>query len=167
MSQSVLQITDCHLVGQRETLIGVDTEESLRSVLARATARHRFDAVVASGDIAHDPRQAVYERFLAIVGDYVDVPLMCLPGNHDVLSEMERAGLPMGALDLGAWSIVMLDSHIDDTVESEVSDNDRAATARAIEAAGGTHVLVATHHPMVAVNCPWIDKDRIQNAANR
>jgi Icc protein len=26
-------------------------------------------------------------------------------------------------------------------------------------------VVLAVHHPLLAVNCPWLDKDRIQNAA--
>ena len=29
---------------------------------------------------------------------------------------------------------------------------------------GDQHVLIATHHPVVDVGCPWLDKDRLTNA---
>ena len=33
-----------------------------------------------------------------------------------------------------------------------------------LAAVGDRHVLIATHHPLVDVGCPWLDKDRLQNA---
>lgn len=145
------------------TLIGVDTQASLQSVLEQATANHEIDAVVASGDIAHDAQAAVYERFEATVRQFTAVPLLCLPGNHDVLGAMHQANLPMQPLQLGAWTVVSLDSHIDDTVQAEVTQEDMDVTAQAMATAQGENLLLATHHPMVDVDCPWIDKDRIQN----
>lgn len=161
----VLQITDCHLVAVGESLLGVDTQASLLSVLEQATADHEFDAVVASGDLAHDPQPSIYTRFDATVREYTDAPLLCLPGNHDVLQAMQTAQLSMQTLELGQWSIIALDSHIDDIVNAQVTEEDLQVTVAAIAAAQGTHLLLATHHPLVEVNSPWIDKSRIQDGS--
>jgi Icc protein len=161
---TLLQITDCHLMAPGKTLMGVDTQASLESVLDTALARHEVDAIVASGDLAHEPQASVYARFIATVRDRTSAPVLCIPGNHDVLHEMASAGLPMEPLEFGTWAVVSLDSHVDDTVPASVTAEDRAATAAAIAGLDHTNVLVATHHPMVDVACPWLDKDRIQDA---
>ncbi len=52
----VLHITDTHLRATAgATLLGVDTAASLAAVLHRAFSEHAPDAVLASGDLAHDP----------------------------------------------------------------------------------------------------------------
>jgi len=163
MTLNVLQVSDCHLVVPGAKLIGVDTQDSLEAVLAQAVAEQAPDAVIASGDLAHDPTRDVYSRFLDTIRRYSDSPLMCLPGNHDVLGVMQAAGLPLAPLQLGAWSAVPFDSHEDDKPRALVNAADRAQVAAHLAAAGGEHCLIATHHHMIEVNCPWLDCDMIQN----
>ena len=164
MGLNVLQITDCHLVAPDTTLLGVDTQASLEAVLAQACAQQAPAAVIASGDLAHDARRDVYLRFLHTLRRFTAAPLLCLPGNHDVLDEMQAADLPMAPLALAAWNIVALDSHEDDVPQALVQDADRLQTGQQIDEAQGDHILLATHHPLVAINSPWLDKDRIKNA---
>ena len=166
----VLQITDCHLVAVGQKLIGVDTQASLEAVLAHAQDRNVPDAVLATGDLAHEPTADVYARFHETVRRVTDAPLLCLPGNHDVLAEMIRAELPLSPLVLGApgteWAVVPLDSHQDEIAAAAVDETDRQQTAAYLEKSADKHVLLAAHHPFVAVDCPWLDKDRIQNASD-
>jgi Icc protein len=164
MALNVLHITDCHLVVPAATLLGVDTQASLEAVLDQACGQHQPDAVIASGDLAHDPSRDVYQRFVLTVRRFTAAPLLCLPGNHDVLGVMQAAGLPMAPLALGAWDIVALDSHEDDAPSALVHPEDRQQTGHYLSSAEGEHALLATHHPPVAINSPWLDKDRIQNA---
>ena len=164
MTSTVLQISDCHLLVPGASLIGVDTQASLEAVLEQACAEATPEAIIASGDIAHDPTRDVYQRFVETVRRYSSAPLLCLPGNHDVLGVMRTAGLPMAGLDIGCWSIVWLDSHEDELPVSLVREQDRAAAGKALELARGQYALLATHHPLISVNCPWLDKDRIQSA---
>lgn len=164
MTNAVLQISDCHLVVPGGSLIGVDTQASLEAVLAQACAEATPEAIIASGDLAHDPSRDVYLRFVETVRRYSSAPLLCLPGNHDVLEVMQAARLPMQTLELGRWSIVWLDSHEDELPVSLVSEQDRQQTGKALQLALGQHALVATHHPLISVNSPWLDKDRIQSA---
>ena len=165
MTLTVLQVSDTHLVVPGARLIGVDTQASLEAVLKQAVSEAQPDAIIASGDIAHDPTRDVYARFVATVRRVSDAPLLCLPGNHDVLGVMQAAELPLAPLEVGEWSIVPFDSHEDDAPVALITQADRQAAADALAAAAGAHCLVATHHPLVEVNCPWLDKDRIKNAA--
>ncbi|XOV85793.1 MAG: metallophosphoesterase [bacterium] len=163
MSLNVLQITDCHLVAPGATLLGVDTQASLEAVLTQACAQKQPAAVIASGDLAHDADRKVYQRFLQTLRSFTSAPLLCLPGNHDVLSEMQAAALPMAPLTSGNWDIVPLDSHEDDAPRAQVRDVDRRQAGHYLERAGADHALLATHHPLVTINSPWLDKDRIKN----
>ena len=163
MTQHVLHISDCHLVVEGADLIGVDTQASLEAVLTQALSERQPDAVIASGDLAHDPTRDVYSRFVETVRGYTAAPLLCLPGNHDVLAVMRAVDMPLDPLEVGSWSVVALDSHEDDAPRALITARDRAQIKAQLSQAQGAHCLIATHHPLVAINCPWLDKDRIQN----
>ncbi len=142
----------------------MDTQASLEAVLDQALAEHTPDAILATGDLAHEPQTEIYARFLDTIRARFEGALMCLPGNHDVLAAMEAAGLPMAPVSLPGWDLIPLDSHEDEVTPSLVTDEDKATVAAAISQATQANLLVATHHPLVTVNSPWLDKDRIQNA---
>ncbi len=160
----MLQISDCHLVADG-SLIGVDTEESLKAVLDQALESFEPDALVATGDLAHDPYPQVYERFLNVLQTAYSGPTLCLPGNHDVLDSMVAAGLPLETLELGNWALIPLDSHEDEKTPASVRESDRQDFAQAAQACRAPNLLAFTHHPMVEVNCPWLDRDMIQNGS--
>ena len=83
----------------------------------------------------------------------VDLPFSIAKDVHDAQSQIGEPDVQ--------WSLVPLDSHIDDQPVSMVSAADRQRTADLIMRSSAEHLLLATHHPMVAVNSPWLDKDRI------
>ncbi|MEM9622209.1 MAG: metallophosphoesterase [Pseudomonadota bacterium] len=160
----LLQISDCHLVAQGKTLLNVDTQASLQAVLDQALSEQQPDAVVASGDIAHDAQPEVYARFLQTVRAVYPGPLLCLPGNHDVHQAMSSAALPMQPLTLAPWSIVPLDSHQDNQPEALISEMEIERVGEVLRQSAQTHVLLATHHPLVLIGAPWLDKDRIRDS---
>lgn len=159
----VLQISDCHLVTKGAELIGVDTQASLQAVLGKALAEFEADAIIASGDLAHDPARDVYQRFHQTIQQATLAPLLCLPGNHDVLGVMQGAGLPMTPVEIGGWHLNWLDSHEDELPRALITEADKNSLRERLAHTQAQHVLLATHHPLVAVNAPWLDKDRIQN----
>ncbi|MEM7077978.1 MAG: metallophosphoesterase [Pseudomonadota bacterium] len=165
MTHHILHISDCHLVGPGDRLIGVDTQETLQQVLAAALAQREPAGIIASGDLAHLAEAAVYERFVQTVRDYSAAPLMCLPGNHDVLDQMRAAQLPFTPLRIADWAIVWLDSHIDDEPEAHVGPADLEHVQVQMRGSDARWLIVATHHPLVGVGAPWLDKDRIQKPA--
>jgi Icc protein len=157
----LLQISDVHLrSAPGEKLLGVDTWDSVQAVLDQALAERAPDAVLVTGDVAHDPQPEVYARFREMLAERVPSPSLILPGNHDVLMAMGECG---GQLDVGGWRVVAMDSHVDDEPAAEVDEAEVVRLKAACAAAEERHILVATHHPPVPVDCPWLDKDRIQN----
>ena len=147
-----------------QTLLETDTEATLVSVLEAAFAEIDVadcDAIIASGDLAHQATEAVYRRFHGLITRFFNGPLLCLPGNHDVLSAMQVAGLPMQSIIWSDWQLVALDSHEDDKPQSLITEIDRQALSQAVAGTQSRHILLATHHPLVEVQCPWLDRDRI------
>ncbi len=153
----ILQVTDCHLLPNPDaTLLGVNTHASLTAVLRTACREHTPDALLATGDIAQRPTPATYRLFLATVRRYFAGPVLCVPGNHDHGATL-AAELPTDDLRLGDWRLLGLDTHIDDQVGGSV---DAGALGRVRNAPPGPTVLVG-HHCPVEIDCPWLDKDRI------
>ena len=166
--QHVLQVTDCHLYapvalgssGQSASSRRLDTAESLAAVLAEACAERRPDAVLATGDIAQQPRAATYRRFLDIVRSQFDGPLLCVPGNHDY-DAVFRQLLPCADLDLGRWHVLGVDTHVDDEVGGHMTERRLAELSNRLSAVpAGQPVLCVGHHCPVAL-CAWLDEHRI------
>ena len=159
----LLQITDVHLRAVAgDTLLGVDTWHSVGAVLDQALAEHRPDALLVTGDVAHDPDPDLYARFHGWLQARFPGPTLVTPGNHDIAGNM-GALLETESLKLPGWQVLPLDSHVDDEPQALVSTKDFAALRAACNTSDNAHMLVATHHPPVEIGCPWLDRDRIQN----
>jgi Icc protein len=162
----VLQITDTHLVGdpagRQRGLVVLD---SLRAVLSQAL-REPTDLILLTGDIVHDdPRgySVLREVFDA------DIPVLCVPGNHDVPQAMRdtlgvapfRIG---GHHDLGAWRLVMLDSQQPGQVGGRLTNAELQRLDEALRNAPRQHALVVLHHPPIAMGSTWLDAIGLENA---
>ena len=159
---TVLQITDCHLRSETgKRLLGVDTEDSLRAVLSQALDEVTPDALLVTGDIAHDPSLDTYSRFAALVREYFSGPMLCIPGNHDLWAPMRSILCDPARLDLGNWQVIGIDTHVDDDVAACLRPADEQRLQEACVTAQGRHLLIACHHPPIGLECPWIDKHRI------
>jgi len=161
----LLQITDLHLRGSAgKRLIGVDTDASLRAVLQAATAQQMPDALLVTGDVVHDPNPQAYQRALDIIAEFYAGPMLLLPGNHDVSAAMIPSAYTQQRLDIGGWTLLAMDSHVDDQPEALVEPANWRELQTQLQALAPRPVLLATHHPPVTLGSAWLDKDRIQNA---
>lgn len=173
MATSVVRLThltDPHLYGgERELLRGIATLPSLEAALANARQRDwPPDAVLVTGDLVQDD-PAGYVHFKRLLGE-LRVPVLCLPGNHDEPEAMRREldGAPFvigGAVDLGLWRIVLLDSTISGSAAGRVSAGGLAALESALAAAPQRHALVCLHHHPVPMDSRWLDRVGLQNGA--
>ena len=161
-SASVLQITDLHLLERPGAkLLGIDTAASLDAVLEAALAERQPAAVLVTGDIAHEPTVPTYRRFLALLRQRFEGPLLCLPGNHDRLAPLLAAGLPTAPIILDGWWLTGWDTHEDERPAARFNASAWQTLCDWVERAGPMGV-VATHHPLVDVDCPWLDKDSVR-----
>ena len=163
----MLQISDLHLLERpADRLLNVDTSASLSAVLAAAWAQRRPAALLVTGDIGHTPTRKTYQRCLGLLRKRHSGPLLCLPGNHDRLVPMLAAGLPTASFTLGRWWVAGWDTHADEQDRARFNAADWRALQAGAEAAVAANVpfaLIATHHPLIDVGCPWLDKDRLDN----
>jgi len=162
-------LTDPHLHGsERELLRGVATLPSLEAALALARQRDwPPDAVLVTGDLVQDD-PAGYVHFRRVFQG-LRVPVLCLPGNHDqpeaMRRELDRAPFVTGgAVDLGRWRIVLLDSTIPGSAAGRLGPESLRALESALAAAPQRHALVCLHHHPVPMGSRWLDRVGLQDA---
>lgn len=157
----ILQITDPHLYGNAGgNLRGVETDSSLRSVLHEALAPDAdYAAILVTGDLVQDDPSG-YLRFKSILCG-VDVPVLCIPGNHDEPDAMrhslsERPFQYCGTLNIGAWQFIMLDSYDPGHVGGRLSGGELDRLDAALTR-NPAHALVCLHHHPVDTGSRWLD----------
>lgn len=155
----LVQLTDPHLSATPGgPYRGIDPDAAFQRALARAMEAHP-DAVVLTGDNSEDASPESYRRLAAITKP-LDCPVYWISGNHDDTETarpiLESAGLEAGpVVDLGDWQMLLLDTSIPGRPEGAL-DEDQFETVR--EAGDGRPILVAMHHPPLAVGSAWIDR---------
>lgn len=166
----LLQVTDPHLFGDPEREIyDVRTAESLRRVLAEALGGGAAppEAILVTGDIGDDESEQAYLNFRAMLQGLA-VPVLCLPGNHDAPTLMaqllEHGGFQYcGRADLGAWGVVMLDTHLPGDPAGYLAAAELARLEADLQAFADRHVLVCLHHPPVPIGSAWLDGLGLRN----
>jgi 3',5'-cyclic-AMP phosphodiesterase len=164
----LVQFTDPHLFGEETgALRGVATYPALVRAIERARERDwPVDAVLVTGDLVHDDPSGYASFRRALSG--LEKPVYCLPGNHDVPDAMRRelGSAPFvlgGAVDLGGWRIVLLDSTIPGRAGGRLSDPVLAELDAALAGAPGEHALVCLHHHPVPASSRWLDRVGLAN----
>jgi Icc protein len=164
----ILHITDPHLYGNADgRLRGVQTDSSLRGVLADAFARiPDFAAVLVTGDIVQDDPSG-YLRFRSIIGN-LQKPVLCIPGNHDEPETMRRelAHAPFqicGTHMQGGWQFVMLDSYDPGNVGGRLTPRELERLDRALVKSSAPAMVCLHHHP-IGMNSRWLDGIGLANA---
>lgn len=165
----VLQITDTHLfAGSDGCLLGLNTEQSLRAVLATvANRRTAADFVLATGDLAHDGSADAYRRFFTHMNG-IGLPVYCLPGNHDearALRQMDARGQCRVSdhATFGDWEFIFLDSTIPGSEGAHLTAPTLDMLERRLQAVPDRHTLVCLHHQPVPMGSRWLDTMAVDN----
>ncbi len=164
----VLQITDCHLYQDGDgELLGANTLACLREVLEAACCQpHPLDALVVTGDLAHDCVAPTYHILGRELADRAPLTA-ALPGNHDD-PEVMRAVLPQYGvgvcerLRLDPWQLILLDSHIPDEEGGHLAAEE-LERLETLLADGPEFSLIFVHHHPVPVGSEWIDAIGLAN----
>jgi len=165
-SFSLLQITDLHvLAAANSRLLGVDTAMSLDAVLRAALSERAADAMIVTGDIAHDAAEATYTRVRDAIAAHYQGPIVWLPGNHDVAAPLDRQRPEATELQLGEWQIVAIDTHVDGAEGGNVAAAEIDRLREVLALTASRFVIVAGHHPPMPLGTPWLDSGSIVNGA--
>lgn len=169
----ILQLTDSHLHATTDSRMrGVRTHDTFLAVLDRAGRTNEWppDVILVTGDIVQDESRAGYERFRNILDAY-DVPVLCIPGNHDdpkLMAELlNRAPFQMGGeRRIDQWSLVLLSTFL---IGEDAGGLGRArldGLDRSLRENASQHVLVCLHHHPLPVGSTWLDGVGLRDARN-
>ena len=127
----VVQLSDFHLFADTQgKLLGLNTQASLETVLERVRVEQPdMDLIIATGDLSQDGSLDSYHRLITLL-DGFRVPVYWLEGNHDkpapmihALRQQKHRVSPCVA-ELGAWTLIMLDSTIPGDVPGAIANPD-------------------------------------------
>ncbi|MCP1726049.1 Icc protein [Natronospira proteinivora] len=167
--EKIIHLTDTHLFASGEgALRGTKTAATLSHVLAHLR-RHHSDAqaILVTGDLVQEETSAAYEHFIEYFGGF-SVPVLCLPGNHDVPDLLEASlSRPPFRLDaqvrLNGWDIMQLNSHLPGSAAGHVADSELQSLEARLKKNHRRPTLVAVHHPPIPVGTPWLDTVGLKN----
>ncbi|AKS45634.1 3',5'-cyclic AMP phosphodiesterase CpdA [Octadecabacter temperatus] len=173
--EKILALTDLHLRGAGQTIIGLDPTARLREALDAALNDHPdAKALILMGDLTHSGRSEEYETLREILQD-CPIPVTYMLGNHDLRAPFRTAfpdapvtpqGHVQHIIDLPDHRIITLDTHQADVEPHHAGFlcEDRLAWLdAALEGADGRLPLVFTHHPPHAVGLPGMDAIALTN----
>ncbi len=168
-SLRLLQITDTHLFADtRATLMGLNTQQSLENLLAHAASQQKVDLILATGDLVHDATEPGYRRFMQMLKPFA-LPVLCLPGNHDVPAVMRKI-LNNGQVKTpdshhqGDWLMVFLDTTVAEKSGGHLCAGELQRLENTLAEHPDLHVLICMHHNPVPVNSRWLDTMMIANS---
>jgi Icc protein len=165
----IVQISDLHVLpAPGEKLLGIDTGFYFNSVLEQALHEHpQPDLLLLTGDLAQTPIASSYRQIYAAL-EKVDIPAVCLPGNHDDYELMQQIfrGKNIGCNKqtlLNNWHIVCLNSQKPGTPGGHLTRDELARLENYLQTYPQHHTLIAVHHPCRSIGSRWMDAQQIDN----
>ncbi len=165
----VVQITDTHIFASSDDLFdGVDTSASLAAVIQHIKQQEELpDVVLVSGDLVHDPVSAAYLKLQQqLLG--LDVPMFCIPGNHDD-PDLMHSSLNLNNLHTnkiikaGAWGVILLNTHLAGSHAGSLKSEELDFLEQSLKRFRKKFILVCLHHPPVSIASPWMDAMMLEN----
>jgi Icc protein len=167
---NLIQITDTHIMDDgMPSFNDFDTSASLEQIIEKIKANEEdTDCILLTGDLVHEATKSAYHK-LADHLSTLTIPLLSLPGNHDLPELMEYV---MGVngystdkiLKIGQWLIILLNSCVIGEHRGELSDSELVFLRETLETNREYHCLVALHHHPVSVHSTWMDSMILSNA---
>ena len=150
---------------------GVITYDTFCAVVDHAMSNPaRPDIIIATGDLVQDETKAGYEAFRAIL-EKCDVPVYCIPGNHDAPSIMAdvlgTAPFHVGdELQRGNWSLIMLNSFSRGDDGGRLGQNELTRLQASLQKNRSLHTLICVHHHPIPMGSRWLDGVSLRDADN-
>ena len=165
----LIQFTDTHIFADEQALFDeVNTLQSLQSVIEFAKQTDwPPDAILLTGDLVHQPEEAAYRRLGGILATF-EIPVYCLPGNHDT-PELIYRHLVSGKIYMEKcfitpdWAIIMLDTWQAGNHSGRMDREELETLEQLLHQYRDRHCLLCLHHHPVSINCPWMDSMSLEN----
>jgi len=122
MTKSFIQISDSH-IDDNKLVMGVDSQANLSTIVS-TISKHYYDALLISGDLAHNGTLESYQKLRKILNP-IEAKIYVLPGNHDDLSNLSQIFNQSSLCNfiIGCWEIITIDSVQVGKVSGRLTDN--------------------------------------------
>ena len=130
-------MTDTHISADGDELLaGVDTTGTLLDVIAAVNSHEDLELALLTGDLAETPDVSTYKKLAGLLRK-VELPVCCLPGNHDDPQLMQRLlntgnASTANFITCGNWSIILLNTHEPGNEGGYLSATELAGLAEAL-----------------------------------
>lgn len=165
--QKIIHITDTHLCPPGGTVLGLDPEARLRTVIRAVNENHGDAALcVVTGDLTD---QGQFDAYLLLRDCLAGlrVPHRLLLGNHDAraafrevfaTTDRDDDGFVQSVVEFGQTACILLDTLDEARPADGLLCGRRLAwlDARLAELAA-SRVLIFMHHPPLSIGLPWFD----------
>ena len=162
----LVQLSDPHIVGRRETLLGgIDTTAFLRDAVTQVNRiRPVPDLALLTGDLVNDGSPTQYEHLAELLAP-LTVPMHLMPGNHDRTDHL-RAAFPSVVHDRAGWAdgviegpvrIVTLDSSRFPEAGGDLDADQLRWLDEVLHAEPDAPTIVALHHPPFVTGLGYMD----------
>ncbi len=166
-SQILIQITDTHLMANAGSpFLYLNPEHSFHAVMDDIQRHYpHLDALIHTGDVAQEADSATYQRYLQYMQS-LNINFFQIPGNHDDIDCFPfQQPLPKPTvIELGAWSIILLNSAVMGQVDGYITPEHLHALAEVLEQQQDQFVILACHHHPIAMQSQWIDEHKLKNS---
>lgn len=164
----VVQITDSHILENKNDLLyGTNTLDHFSRII-QYIAEQDFDIVLFTGDLSHHGNRESYQLInheLSIL----DKPIYCIPGNHDLLENMQQA-LSHRTIILNEsqftqfnWQFIFLSTPIPNKSSGLIQEEDLHSLRKKLEDSEADYICLVMHHHPISVNNRFIDKYMLEN----
>lgn len=158
----VVQLTDLHLLADPNALYrGKDTRSHFLAGLKLAV-RLQPDLLLLTGDLAEDEQLGTYQWLYQQLKNS-GLNWQWLPGNHDNPAIMASFQPTDFHQQTQYWQILGLNSHLPNQTQGNLDTTQLQRLQCAL--INPKPLLIALHHPPVAVNSLWKDAIALQNSA--
>lgn len=166
----IIQITDTHILDDgAPSFNDFDTSASLKLVVETIKEKEAdADLILLTGDLVHEATETAYQKLADHLAT-LTIPILSLPGNHDIPERMRYVmganGHDMGNLiKFGNWLVILLDTCVKGEHSGELSGAELEFLRSTLQSHPDAHCLIALHHHPVSINSSWMDAMSLINA---
>lgn len=165
----IIQFSDLHLFANpARRLLNVNTRQSFQAVVRLAMKQDwPPDMVLLTGDLSQDGSPASYRNLVRVLERW-DVPVYCLPGNHDNVAIMKRHLRGRNIYQVrqllhGRWNLLFLDSTIKGSNDGNLRASEMTFLKKNLKNYSKHHVFISFHHSPFKLRSEWLDTMKIKN----
>jgi len=169
----IAQISDTHLLkNKNEQIYNINPYNRLRNII-NEVQKSSYEIIFLTGDIADKGNIESYYQLSELIKP-IKCKMVLIPGNHDLISTMEKAIspsdkiliAPQDPIVIGNWSFIYLDSVIENETYGQITTQTIERIKHLISTINTDHIVIFTHHHPYTIGSSIVDKHKMINFAS-